>query len=274
MNVLKILNNNAILAVDSNTLEYIFLGNGIGFKNKANTPVVQVDNFKKYKLENDIKYNEVVERVDVKYLEITAQILELVKQTFKEVDTTVLLPLADHIAFAVERIKKDMEIINPFTQDIKLLFPQEFLIAKKSAELIEQTFKVDINEDEISYITLHITSAISSKHVSLSLNMVEVIKQFISQLETEYNMNINYNSLSYHRLITHIKYLVSRMYHKEKLNLDMNDYTRSNFPFSYGKATELVNLLEKTLGEPVMELEVGYLAINIEKLIQSTLNCS
>ena len=46
---------------------------------------------------------------------------------------------------------------NPFSQDIRALFSQEYEAALKGRELIRQELGVEISEDEVSYITLHLS---------------------------------------------------------------------------------------------------------------------
>ncbi len=271
MQVIKILNNNALLALDADGMEYVYLANGIGFGNKVNQPFKSVEGQRRYQLSAPKKAEEIVERVDVAYIELSAKILSLVQQKFPGADENILLPLADHIAFAVQRIRSQMEIVNPFAKDIPLLFPDEYEIAKQGAALVAQEMEVDINADEISYITLHIHSAISAEHVQLTLQVVGTIQTFVSQMEESYHITINYDSIAYTRFVTHIKFMMARMYHKEKLGIDMNGYAKENFPFSYEKAEELARILEEIMKMPIQEIETGYLALHIERVIQATI---
>ena len=53
---------------------------------------------------------------------------------------------------------------------------------------------------------------------------------------------------------------------KEKLKIDMNEFTRNNFPVSYSLATDIIKRFEKQLGTVIDESEIGYLAIHIERI--------
>lgn len=271
MKVVKILNNNALLAISADGVEYVYLANGIGFSNKAGQPLAEKEGQRKYKLSAPEKDEQIVERVDAMYLELSAAIVALVQKKFPLADSGILLPLADHIAFAIQRIQNKVDIVNPFVHDICLLFPDEYAIAAEGAQLITQQTGVPINADEISYITLHIHSAITAEHVQLSLQVVESIKNFVSEMETEYHIAIRYDSIAYTRFVTHIKFMIARMHHGEKLGVDMNAYTKENFVFSYEKAVALISVLEDITKTKFHEIEIGYLALHIERVIQATL---
>lgn len=275
MKVIKILNNNALLALDNDGFEYVYLAKGIGFQNKINEELIDLENQKKYKLftpEADDGRNskDIIERVEAIYIEISAYILSLTQQKFKNVDEDILLPLADHIAFAIQRIKNGVSIINPFVNDIKLLFTDEYEVAEQSKDFIKEKTNVTINEDEISYITLHINSAIRAEHIDLSMQIIRIIKNFIDEIEQECGIKVNYNSITYTRFITHIRFMVARIYNNEYLGVDMNNYTETNFPYSYKKAVELAEIIGSVLKNNIKDIEIGYLALHIERVVQST----
>ncbi len=274
MKVVKILNNNALLATDDMGIEYVYLGKGLGFQNKMNQELSSVEGQKQYQLLNqEAKHHEnqkeIIEQIDALYLEISSEILVFVQEKFSNVDEKILLPLADHIAFAIQRIKKNIEITNPFTNDIKLLFPEEYSIAEKGRKIIADKIGILVNDDEVSYITLHIHSAISAEHIDLSMQIIHMIQNFVGEIEKECGSKLSYEGITYTRFVTHIKFMVARIYHEEHLGVDMNEYTKNNFPYSYGKAVELTKSMNEIMKTEIKEIEIGYLALHIERVVQS-----
>ena len=75
------------------------------------------------------------------------------------------------IPSCTSRAKEGCELPNPFSQDIRALFSQEYEAALKGRELIRQELGVEISEDEVSYITLHIHGGLSDENVSQSLEL-------------------------------------------------------------------------------------------------------
>ena len=105
--ILKILNNNALLAEDSETAsERILLGKGIGFGKKAGD---YVDSDEKVQVYTPVVRQEqssamhVVNTIDPVYIEVAGKIISEAEKVFGSVNRDIILPLADHIAFAAKR---------------------------------------------------------------------------------------------------------------------------------------------------------------------------
>lgn len=266
--VRKVLNNNALLVIDTDKMqEIIFIGTGVGFNKKTNM-IVDIDKntVTSYVQKKGIDISKQVEKNDAIYLEIANEIIGEAAKVFNNFDRNIIITLADHIAFAIQRINSGLVISNPFKNDIKLLFAEEYEIAKNSVGIINNKCHIIINEDEISYITLHIHSARSDMKIDQSLMMATIINEAVSEIEKIMDISIDVNSLAYNRLLTHLKYLILRCKMKEKLKIDMDEYTRKAFPTSYKIAKRIVDKLAKGLNIIIDDMEIGYLAIHIERI--------
>ena len=124
--ILKVLNNNSILVIDLDTKqELIFLGKGVGFGKKVNQNVSEIENAKAYRFTEQQSRQEsidTIKSISPVFIEIAGGIIEEAEKQFGNVDNNILLPLADHIAFAIKRMEQDIELKNPFAKEIKVLF--------------------------------------------------------------------------------------------------------------------------------------------------------
>ncbi len=274
--VIRVLNNNALLAYDEkNKKETVFLGKGIGFQRKAHDTFHQLPNAKQYTLHDATEKGSSVKLLDEMnpiFLEISGEIMKKAEERFKIIDTNILLPLSDHIAFAIERMKQNMEIRNPFANDIRLLYPEEYSVAQYGKMVIKNKLGYEVNDDEVGYITLHIHSAIEDEQVSNSMQTAIAVKQTMEMMEKEFSMDIDYDSLSYSRLVTHIKYMLARVKRKEVLNLDMDRFVKEQFPQAYKVAQTLCHQLESLLQISLGNAEIGYLALHIERIKNKDVN--
>lgn len=270
--IIKVLNNNTILAIKDNE-EVIIMNKGIGFGKKANEMIEVPRNAKKYLMQKNYnakqKSKNIINYIDPVYLEIASTIINLAIEKFEKVDNDILLLLADHIFFAIKRMKENIMPSNPFLADIKLLFPDEYEVAFKGKAVIKKFIDVDINDDEIGFITLHIHSAISSNQVVESMEATRVIHDSIIKLQEDLNIVIDINSISYVRLMNHIKFLILRLNTNEKLQMDISEFTKDKFPFAYDQAVNMCNALSKALNKELPETEVGYLALHLERILSS-----
>ena len=273
--VRKALNHNTLIAISmENNQEYLVIGKGIGFGKKVSERFEIPENIEcsVYSLHEQTergKAMELIKGIEPVYLEIAGKVLAKSEEVFGKIDKRILFPMADHIAFAVQRIRANEQISNPLTDDIRTLFHMEYKTAECVKDILWEMLQVEIDEHEIGYIALHIHSAIEDENVALSMQIAMAVRECIRMIEEETGQTIDVMSLSYNRLMNHIRYMVARSIKGEKLKLNMNDYMSVKFPKSFWMATEVCKQLEKQLhrNSPLDEVEIGYLAMHIERVL-------
>ena len=273
--VRKALNHNTLIAISlENNQEYLVIGKGIGFGKKVSERFEVPENIEctVYSLHEQTergKAMELIKGIEPVYLEIAGKVLAKSEEVFGKIDKRILFPMADHIAFAVQRIRANEQISNPLTDDIRALFHMEYKTAECVKDILWEMLQVEIDEHEIGYIALHIHSAIEDENVALSMQIAMAVRECIRMIEEETGQTIDVMSLSYNRLMNHIRYMVARSIKGEKLKLNMNDYMSVKFPKSFWMATEVCKQLEKQLHRtsPLDEVEIGYLAMHIERVL-------
>jgi transcriptional antiterminator len=273
--VIKALNHNGVLAISmDNHKEYILLGKGIGFGKKVNERMEAPENAHIYLLQQETdrgSTKDIINNMEPEILEISNAIIMEAEKKFKKVDENILCPLADHIAFAIKRIKNNEQISNPLTPDIKALFPEEYEIACKGKDIIKEVEGIEINEDEIGYIALHIHSSLGNEKVSQAMETAMLVRDCITSIEQSIGKTIDIESLSYNRLMSHIKYMAARTLKGETIKLDMNDYIKERFQKSFEIAENICKKLGRELNKEIKEVEIGYLAMHIERVFSDEL---
>jgi transcriptional antiterminator len=273
--VRKALNHNTLIAISmENNQEYLLIGKGIGFGKKVSERFEIPENIEctVYSLHEQTergKAMDLIKGIEPVYLEIAGKVLAKSEEVFGKIDKNILFPMADHIAFAVQRIRANEQISNPLTDDIRTLFHMEYKTAECVKDILWEMLQVEIDKHEIGYIALHIHSAIEDENVALSMQIAMAVRECIRMIEEETGQTIDVMSLSYNRLMNHIRYMVARSIKGEKLKLNMNDYMSVKFPKSFWMATEVCKQLEKQLhrNSPLDEVEIGYLAMHIERVL-------
>lgn len=268
--VIKALNNNGVLALDQDgKREVIFLGNGVGFGKRTGERVKDFPNAKRYELAEGRRKTPAltaINSMDPIYLEITAEIIDEAEKRFPNMKRDILLPLADHIALAVKRTRDGELLPNPFIQDMKALFPEEFGAAKRGCQLIEERLEVRLSDDEAGYISLHIHAGLSEENVSQAMDTARLVKESISMIEQGLDTRLPAESLGYNRLMSHIRYMIERIRKGENVSLDLDEYARTNFPESYALAETICRRMEQELKCVVQLQEIGFLGIHIQRV--------
>ena len=268
--VTKALNHNAVLAIkEKGSREYLLLEKGIGFGRKVSEYIEPTEDCRVYSLANDSETGSarnLLESSEPKYLEIANTILDEAEKEFGKVDRSILFPLADHITFAVKRIQNGEQISNPLNQDIQVLFYKEYKIASKVKELLAEADHITVSEDEIGYIALHVHSSICDEKVSGAMQIAAAVRECISLIEADVGKSIDVQTISYNRMMNHIKYMAARALNGEELKLDMNEYMEQKFPNSFRIAATVCSHLGRHLEVILPDIEIGYLAMHIERV--------
>lgn len=266
----KVLNNNGVIAICmEDNQEYVLLGKGIGFGKKVSRRFEPPADCTCYRLAEETERGsakQLAQSVAPEYLEIADEVLREAEKTFGELDRRILFSLADHISFAVERIRAGEQISNPLTGDIQVLFYSEFKAASVLKEILAARMQIEIDDHEIGYVALHIHSAIGDEDVSVAMQTARAVRECIAAIEEETGSGINVESLAYNRLMNHIKYMVARILKGETLYLNMNDYMEAEYPRSYAISRNVCSHLGRSIGMELDEMEIGYLAMHIERV--------
>lgn len=114
--IVKVLNHNAVLAVNAEDgKECLLMGKGIGFGKKVSEHVEPGEDARIYTLQASGERGqagEIVKSIDPEFLEIANLVLDEAQKVFGHIDRNILFPLADHICYAVERMKRHESISN------------------------------------------------------------------------------------------------------------------------------------------------------------------
>lgn len=158
--ITKVLNHNTVLAVkDKSAREYLIVGKGVGFGKKITQSVEPTEEDSLYELTQTRDRGpakDIVKSIEPEYLEIANTLLDNAEHEFGHIDRSILFPMADHIAFAVKRMENKEQISNPLNDDIRVMFYREYKIAENIRHILKDKKQIDIIDDEIGYITLHI----------------------------------------------------------------------------------------------------------------------
>lgn len=271
--IIKILNNNGILVYDmEREEEAILLGSGVGFGKRVNErfEFEQTEAVKRYAIvdreEKSRTGRQVIGGMDPVYLEVASRIVDAGRQSLGEMNPNIMIPLADHIAFAVERIKTGVVLKNPFHADIQILYPEEYQVALAARVIIGEAVACELPEEEVGYIALHIRAGRMDEKLEESLKTVSLLEKVIVMVEEGLGISLDSRSFTWERFMAHLRYLVACAKNGDPVSLDMDEYARSQFPDSYRLATEVCALMEQELKLPVPKEAVGHLGIHIERL--------
>ena len=269
--ITKILNHNSFMGIESkNNQECLIMGKGVAFGKKVGQTVSITGDARVYSLKELTdrgEAKEIIKSVSPLCLELANEVLNQAEEEFGKVDRSIIFTMADHLDFAVRRIQNGEQISNPLTDDIRIMFYKEYKVAGCIRDLLKEKLGIRIDEHEIGYIALHVHAAIVDENVSQAMEIARTVRECICMVEEETGKSIDVMSLSYNRLMNHVRYMVARAIHGEKLKMSLNDYMSVKFPGSYMTAEKICRKMEKSLKLPIPDIEIGYLAMHLERMM-------
>lgn len=273
--VLKVLNNNVILAFDiKRNQELIIVGKGIGFSRKKND-ILQPSNdeieklFITYDKNMKNQYNQLINSLNEDVMAVSEEIIAMGEKSLGPLNPHIHISLTDHIGFSIERIKQGMDVNNPFLNEIKLLYPEEYRISLRASNIIKKMLNVTIPESEIGFIALHFHSTRQNKKVSETVRYTFLIKRLIEIVEEELNVKFDYTDLSYIRLVTHFRFIIDRLEKNKTAENPILGKIKTEYKDSFETARKVGRCIEDSLSLLVSDDELGYIAIHIQRIKQN-----
>lgn len=275
--ILGVLNHNVILVQkEPKGTQFILIGKGLGFSKKVGMKIAldksQIEkSFLVYDTQGKIEYLNLIEQFDDKLIGVCSEITVLAEKKMGKLNESLLIVLTDHISFAIERIKRGMAIQNPFVYEIKNLYPDEFEIGLAAKTMIRKQIHVEINDDEVAFIALHLNAAKQNEEVSESLNKTRVVKMMISALEESLEVKFE-RDLTYIRLINHFRASMDRVEKNIIAENPLLPAVKEYFSESYALAQKVGEIVQQELDLTLPEGELGYLAIHIDRISRTLKN--
>lgn len=267
--VVKVFNNNIVL-VNSENKEKILFAKGIGFGKKkgsiisSGTEIAKVFSIEDQENINNFKY--ITRNIDSDFLGVCEEgIYEISNQLNCELNERIHIGLIDHLFVAVERLKNDKEVENPFLVETQTLYPKEYELAEMISNMVGEHCHIKFPEGEIGFITLHIHSAINDGKVSNTVKNTYLSNVIVEYVENELNIKINRKSLDYARFCTHIKFAIQRIMENTTVNNELAKVIKDTYKESYKISENICKVIEEELKLKVSEDEIAFLTIHIER---------
>lgn len=274
MNILKVINNNIVSALDDNNEEIIVMGKGLGFQTKAGVPITADKIEKIFRLNDQSetgKFKELLKAMPMEHIQISVEVIDYAKSILKNrMNPNIYITLTDHIDFAITRMKDGMKFPNPLLWEIKSYYPSEYLIGEYAVGLIRKELGVEFNADEAASIALHLVNAEYNTDMNNTMKITTLIGEVLDIVEEHIGMKLDEESLHYSRLITHLKFLVQRVFAGQVLNDDVEELSqviKNMYPSEYECSQKIVEYIrEKYQNCKISQDEMTYLAVHIRRI--------
>ena len=269
----KVINNNIISAYEKSGAEVIVMGRGIGFKKKQGE-VVPADQISKiFRIKSRTlteQFKELLANMPLERVRISDEIISHAKDHLKlKLNQSIYVTLTDHINFAIERVSQGIEPQNALLWEIKRFYPQEFQLGIYALELIQDRLGILLPEDEAGFIALHFVNAEYSTDIRDAVKFPDQMQAIVDIVEHDLGILLDESSLHYERFVTHIKFLIQRIYRKELLSSEDRELSlmmQRKYPREYQCSVKVAEYIMQATGSRLSEEEIMYLSVHIRRV--------
>lgn len=250
--------------------EKIAVGAGIAFNKKRND-IVSVNNVEKvFIMRENAKFQQLVSRIPEEHFTISEEIITYAEKAMAtKLNEHIHIVLTDHISFAIERVKDGIHLNNKLLHEIKILYRKEFEIGLWAVNFMNEKCGIEMLEDEAAYIALHIhTMKPQGGDLHQTVRQTTIIKDMVQAIQRYLPITIEEDDISYHRLITHLRFTLTRMnnYEVHTMDEEMLVMIKKKFSSSFECAVKVAEELNELHDIYFPEQELGYIALHIERL--------
>ena len=277
MVILRVFNNNVVLARDEIGREAILTGRGLGFQRRAGQEVDASLIARRYiPADNAESVAEVIAGIPLERLALIERVFRrAARELGTGVPSSTIVAVVDHVNQAMERVRQGLVMDYPLRAEAAHLHPEELRLAEAMVEELNAAQEVQLPAGEAVALALHLfTAAVGARSAQEATRQSRLIAQVMELLSGAYGDSFDAGSVDAARFAVHLRYFLVRA----RTAVQIQDSTaslvtralRAGNPGAYRVALRIRDLLELRLGTSVTADETAYLALHVARLASAS----
>ena len=213
MHIAKVINNNIVVAHDGRDL-VILTGRGIGFGMRQGGIVDAQRVSGVFRPADPGEREELTSRlIDIapEYVSMARSLIERCRaRGLGPVTAEAVVPIADHLSFAVKRLRMGLQLESSLALEIPGMFPEAHAVAAEFLKELNERLGIDLPDSESIALTLHLVNA-SLPAGAHTEQLVEVMDRILRIVEAQSGLSLNRTSSPVARFTTHMRLLLTRL---------------------------------------------------------------
>lgn len=271
----KVLNTSVILVENKEKKEFILFGKGIGFGQKIGNMIEEDQADQLFMPVENTKVKEFIgllDSIDPVYIDLTQEIVSHAEGKLNtKLNSGIFFTLMDHLSFAVERYRKNINLTNRVYWEIKSYYTEEFKVGEFALNRVNETFNIELPKEESANIAFHIINAHGKERESNEgMKHAKMIGSIVNLVRYTLNINMDTENIHYTRFITHVKFFVERYFSDKMLEEKDNilfEQIANLYPEAMNGAFKIKEYIKQVYGKNISNDELTYLAVHIHRLI-------
>jgi mannitol operon transcriptional antiterminator len=168
-----------------------------------------------------------------------------------------------HLTLAIQRIRKNDKIGMDKVYLDELRKHEEFKIAADLSQKISKAFNIEIPEEEIGYITMHLRGSKGFENKNSDHELEELAVKMLEIAEAETGRLIDYSRQSITGLVNHLGPAINRLKMKMDIRNPLLSEIKEHYPELFQLAAKCVVPVERQLGIRMPDSETAYIAMHL-----------
>lgn len=272
MQILRVFNNNVVLARDELGREVVLTGRGLGFQARTGMAVREELIARRFvPAENPTSVGQVLADIPPERLRLFEELFSAaVRDLGSTVPPLAVVAVADHLHQAIERVARGEPMVYPLRAEVAHLHPQELAMAERLLAQLNERLGLDLPQGEAIALAMHLFHAVTgSLSMTATFAQSALIGQIFDTLAQAYGDRFDPASIDAARFAAHLRYFFARARTGTQLDDQVGavgSVLQAQSPGAYQLAQRLRALLELRLDHPVSDDEVVYLALHLTRL--------
>ncbi len=269
----KVINNNIISAYDEEGREVVVMGRGLGFGARPGRKVAENKVEKIFRIQSRTlaeQFKDLLAGMPIEHVALSSDVIAYAREQLNlELNQSIYVTLTDHIDFAITRYRQGIRPRNALLWEIRRFYSREYQIGQYALQMIRERLQVDLPEDEAGFIALHFINAEYGTDIRDAARFPNLVGDILDIAQSELGIRFDENSLHYERFVTHIKFLIQRIYRNELLkeqDHELAEIMRKKYRNEYECSRKIAAYIKQETGNELSGDEIMYLAIHIRRV--------
>lgn len=274
MEILRVFNNNVVLARDPAGGDVVLTGRGVGYQMQPGSTVDPARVARRFVPADEVDpsgFASLVAEIPPEHLALADDALAASKgRVTQNANSSLLIAVADHLSFAIKRRHQGISMEFPLRAEVAHLYPDELNTAQQMLVHVNTALDEPLPDEEATALAMHLVNAgFATGNLAPTYQMTEVLRQVFDVVENALGHAFDRQSVNAARFIAHLRYFFVRVHDGQQINDQhggIQQAISSAYPEAYQTAIHIKAMLELRLGADVTDDELTYLTLHVARL--------
>ena len=274
LKVLKVFNNNVVLARDELGREVVITGRGVGYQARPGGAIDEALIIRRFvPADNPDSVAKVLADIPPERLALVESLFaEAMRELGSPLPALAVVAVADHVHQAIERVARGEVMEYPMRAEVAHLHPDELSVAEVLLDKLNRRLEVPMPQGEAIALAMHLFHAVTgSPSMEQTFMQSKLIRQIFDIAHQAYGEEFDPDSIDAARFAAHLRYFFARAQANRQLNGGIPEVAlvvREGSGRAFQLAQRIKALLELRLQLHVSDDELTYLTLHVARMEQ------